>query len=752
MALSIVGICLLSLQLKAALGSVGNDSFYIRVNTDGSYSIQLGNTTWLNSAPTFFNSDGEVFTRADGSLILINTMDVIGTDNLGKWKASNFHYVAGSTQIMAGIKQYTDPYRPCVIFSQTYLYEGRNTSASSENAVIGGFPGFNVEGQKGDLGYLSYGGMMVADTDKVIGLWHNTTVNIEDGLEGGPIAIYDKHGNVVIISPFSQFMAASNWHDGVLGGSVYWGIMGDVDRVPAGFTMETIVYYGNAGINKAFQGWGDILRTKYGKSSSYKRSDFTINYLGYWTDNGAFYYYNTESKKNYEQTMLDVKQYTDSLNVPFRYIQYDSWWYPKGIIGGVILWEPMTDVFPHGLQYLYNKTGWPAAAHNRYWSSKTKYAKQNGGQFDFIVELETALPVEERFWDYLLRRASKWGLILYEQDWLNVQFKHTQALQSNISLGRDWLIQMGRGAQTNGMPIQYCMSNARHVLQSLEIPAVTQARASDDYSPGEDQWKIGISSLFADAVGLAPFKDTFWTTQTQPGNPYHGRQETQPGLNAVVATLSTGPVGPSDMIGGTNVSLLMRCCNADGLILKPSKPATAIDAQLLQASFQDGRGPDGEVWSTYTQISGQFYGIILAADLKTPYSLTPQAAGFGQFFEGPNIVYSYLDFTPKPFGMNDSITLEGCSTINFCLYYTSPVIKLGSKEVCILGEVDKWVPLSPQRIRTISTGSDIIMSLAGSPEEKLRLAFIENGKLRFMQCTLDSAGTATLRYMSGLCS
>lgn len=80
--------------------------------------------------------------------------------------------------------------------------------------------------------------------------WHNTTVHIEDGVEGGPIAIYDRHGNVVIISPFSQFMAASNWHDGVIGGSVYWGIMGSIDQVPAGFSMETIVYFGNDGINK----------------------------------------------------------------------------------------------------------------------------------------------------------------------------------------------------------------------------------------------------------------------------------------------------------------------------------------------------------------------------------------------------------------------------------------------------------------------------------------------------------------------
>lgn len=49
----------------------------------------------------------------------------------------------------------------------------------------------------------------------------------------------------------------------------------------------------------------------------------------------------------------------------------------------------------------------------------------------------------------------------------------------------------------------------RHALQSVEILPVTQIRASDDYVPsavGPDQWRIGSSSMFAHAVGLAPFK------------------------------------------------------------------------------------------------------------------------------------------------------------------------------------------------------------------------------------------------------
>ena len=88
-----------------------------------------------------------------------------------------------------------------------------------------------------------------------------------------------------------------------------------------------------------------------------------------------------------------------------------------------------------------------------------------------------------------------------------------RALLTNVSLGRQWLVQMGAGAAQADVSIQLCMSYPRHTLQSVEMPTVTQVRASDDHVPGRNdgvspvQWNLAYSSLLSWAVGVAPFKD-----------------------------------------------------------------------------------------------------------------------------------------------------------------------------------------------------------------------------------------------------
>ena len=72
----------------------------------------------------------------------------------------------------------------------------------------------------------------------------------------------------------------------------------------------------------------------------------------------------------------------------------------------------------------------------------------------------------------------------------------------------------------------------------------------------------------------------------------------------------------------------MRSCNQDGLLLKPSKPITSIDVQIYAKAFGSVYGPMGEVWSTYSNISGIIFGILFAADIKNKFEINPTNVGF----------------------------------------------------------------------------------------------------------------------------
>ena len=50
-----------------------------------------------------------------------------------------------------------------------------------------------------------------------------------------------------------------------------------------------------------------------------------------------------------------------------------------------------------------------------------------------------------------------------------------------------------------------------------------------------------------------------------------------------------GPIASCDGVGDTNASLLMRTARADGILLKPDRPAVAIDALWIGDILKAGR-------------------------------------------------------------------------------------------------------------------------------------------------------------------
>ena len=648
------------------------------------------------------------------------------------------------------------PYSNRVLFTQTFPDGAVDTKSQSGSfdETLSGFPCFQVKNGSETLGYMSYGGSMFGWSDLHIATFDSKTEHINDGIKGGPLTIFNTVGKAVVISPYNNFMAASLWHDSREGGHVAWGIMSGVNELPKELSYSTVLMFG-PGINQAFQWWGYVLSLQFDAQIAKERrmkidSDLSLHYLGYWTDNGAYYYYHTEAGKSYEDTMLDVKKYVDDNHIPYRYLQLDSWWYPKDDEGGVITWTPKKSVFPDGIKYISDKTKWPIGAHNRYWSKKTPYAKQNGGNFTFVMGEKAAVPDDPMFWDYLLSQAKGWGLFLYEQDWLYVSNRDISALETNLTLGHDWLMQMANSAAKNNQTIQYCMSYSRHAMQSLEFPTVTQARVSGDYlHSGHNQWRVGVSSIFARAMSIHPYKDTFWTTSIQPGNPYH-TVEPFPELQAVVASLTTGPVGPSDMINGTNMTLLMRCCNQDGRLLRPSRPATAIDKQIITDAFRSGRLPRiGEIWSTHSDIHvtvleknlvyGIKYGILLAAGITDRFSVRMQDLGFPERYLTQGIYYPYNNWSKwQYFNLSTTLDLTDCELTQFCLYHFVPH---QNRPVQILGEMDKWVPMSSDRIDFLVYNHNMTVDVVFNPtetDEKVNISYIKDNKLYTKECLLHA--------------
>jgi len=81
-------------------------------------------------------------------------------------------------------------------------------------------------------------------------------------------------------------------------------------------------------------------------------------------------------------------------------------------------------------------------------------------------------------------------------------------------------------------------------------------------------------------------------------------------LNALVATLSTGPVAVGDKIGLINKTLLAKTCTLDGFILKPDQPAVLNDfvyhSPLLRFSASEKNSCFYEITSTFATVHLRF--------------------------------------------------------------------------------------------------------------------------------------------------
>ena len=273
---------------------------------------------------------------------------------------------------------------------------------------------------------------------------------------------------------------------------------------------------------------------------------------------------------------------------------------------------------------------------------------------------------------------------------------------------------------------------------------------SDDYHPGNRQWDIGISSIYSNALGLAPFKDVFWTTEHQPGNPrYDDKYEFRTYLQTIVAALSTGPVGIGDQIGKTDMKLLNRTMMPDGRVLSPSYPASIPDMLIWTLDTKLYLNGTTE-WYTYSQIgetNQTLFELTMAFAESTPPFISHKPAHHAS--KNYMAVTHTGDFSYFKAGLGDEMKYRnvGNYTELVVIFSGSPIWKMGippnlSHEVSLFGETtSKMTSVSPVRFPRMDVDtSHVYIDMNGVEGELIILEWLIDDKPTQLNCTVPASG------------
>ena len=96
-------------------------------------------------------------------------------------------------------------------------------------------------------------------------------------------------------------------------------------------------------------------------------------------------------------------------------------------------------------------------------------------------------------------------------------------------------------------------------------------------------------------------------------------REQMPVLQTAMAVLSGGPYGVADIAGTMNRSLVMRSCRSDGVLLRPSWPATAVDASFVH-SFNSLKPL--YLWTAHSLVGAHQFSLVLSINLEEPTTMT----------------------------------------------------------------------------------------------------------------------------------
>lgn len=632
----------------------------ISMAADGNYTINSTDPAWS-------------FTGSLGATPA-NISTVTGADRIGNYIEFQFQYAASAPHL-AGIRLYTN--QPVVLFTDTTLADGPNDLA---------FPHFT-----------SYPANLYHESFSSSAFAPNTFSQL---VSESPWIFFNTNFDCFILSPATNYMIAGDVLNG--DGSISCGIQPRIPGLPAGFTHRTILTIEN-GINQAFETWGNALTGLSGKVRPANDSTVELNKLGYWTDNGAAYYYSYVSSLGYTGTLLAVRDQFATNGFPLGYLQLDSWWYPKGVAdtwqgdslnsrGGINLYQADSTLFPGGLAGFQQQLGLPLITHCRWIDGASPYRSQYAMSANVIVD--------DAYWSNRMAYLSAGGVITFEHDWLDVNALPLLNLNDPPAFMND----MADSAAAYGINMQYCMALPRHFLQgSLYDNLVTMRVSGDRFEIGK--WnKFLYTSQLAGAVGCWPWTDVYYSSESR---------------NLLLSTLSAGPVGVGDALGAINVINLAKSVRPDGVIVKPDVALTPID----QSYVNDAKGLNAPMVAATHVDHGNSRAAYVFAYARTATATNSSFVPGQLGISGSAYVYDYFNHT-------GAIVTAG-STYNFSTsvagndsggsYFV--VVPVGPSGIAFLGDTNKFVTLGKKRISTVADAGVLKVTVSfATGETNLTLA------------------------------
>lgn len=613
----------------------------VLVTSGGAYSIRALSPAW-----TFGGNIGKS---------LANMTVHAGKDHIGSYQEITFTYQA-STARSGAIRVYDS--KPVVLFTDTYLSAGSNSNP---------FP--RLTQYPLHLQHLTYSGTFAHYSFRTMGY-------------DSPWLFFDTRGNSFMLSPAANFMLASTQREP--DGSITSGISAAIPLLPQGFTQRTFLVIGS-GINATFETWGHAMTDLQGKDRPANDANIPLDFLGYWTDAGATYYYSFDPTKGYTGTLLAVRDAFHRLGIPLGYMELDSWWYPKGLSaswqgdtlgdkGGIYTYTADPTLFPQGLKGFHQKLSLPLGTHARWIDPLSPYRAEYSMSRNIITDV--------RYWNAIAANLENEGVIIYEQDWLN----HNALPATNLNDPQAFLNNMASAMATYGISIQYCMALPRHFLQSTEYNNVTTIRVSNDHFTRARWDEFLYASRLAGSLGVWPSSDVFMSTEK---------------YNLLLATLSAGIVGVGDPIGKINKRNLLHSVRADGVIVKPDTPVVPVDDLYIQ----DAKGLHSPmVAATYTDHSGMkaYYVFAYRRGKQTTVTLKPTSLGL----VGKAYVYNFFTGRGKVVAAGSAYSNR---VTNASYYIVAPI---GPSGIAFLGDKGKFVSLGKKRITQLRDDGNIEATIA----------------------------------------